>query len=105
MTAKGDEYRGSFDQTKRVGIFKVIDFEGTLWTEKYDSDGKRIARNKDKIKRPNPAYDSANPSSENPEFNIELKPKLAAAQKCWNCNYMGRFENNHIVILKAFSCN
>lgn len=66
LTAKGDEYRGNgcsllyklecawltiwnagtWAQNKRKGIFKIVDGEGCLWTEKYDDDGKRTLRKK-----------------------------------------------------------
>ena len=37
---------GTWAQNKRKGIFKIVDGEGCLWTEKYDDDGKRTLRKK-----------------------------------------------------------
>jgi len=37
---------GQFAQSKRIGIFRVVDANGVFWTEKYDEMGKRTARKK-----------------------------------------------------------
>lgn len=46
LTAKGVQYKGAWNQNRRVGKFDVIDASGTPWTEKYNNEGKKTARKK-----------------------------------------------------------
>jgi hypothetical protein len=72
---------GSWVANKRVGIYKIVDGEGVLWTEKYDDDGKRAFRRKDRTKTPNPAHNPEDPKPDVPEFLEELVPKQEPARK------------------------
>eukprot|EP00048_Salpingoeca_helianthica_P010275 m.147976 g.147976 ORF g.147976 m.147976 type:complete len:220 (+) comp15053_c0_seq1:368-1027(+) len=95
FTTKGDEFRGSWTHNKRRGVFHVLDAEGTPWTEKYDDEGKRTVRKKDRVKVPNPAHNPDAPREDVPEFLEELVPKKEPAVKCWTCNGFARASASH----------
>lgn len=61
---------GNWEQNKRTGIFKVVDASGTHWKEKYDKDGKRVARKKVREKVPNPEYVEGGEAPETIEVEV-----------------------------------
>jgi hypothetical protein len=102
LTGKGKEYKGTWVQNKRFGIFAVTDADGTQWRETYLEDGSRKGRVKVRVEVPNPAYTEGAVDEEGKEIPAtikELVPKDDAAARCWNCNNDSRERNNH-----AWSC-
>lgn len=67
----GSEMTGTWDQNKRVGAFRVAAKDGVFWSEKYNPEGKKIARKKEKKRAP-VAPDT--PDTEDPGVIDELVP-------------------------------
>ena len=40
----GTVVKGEWEDNRRCGVFSVVDAHGTKWMEKYNRDGKKIAR-------------------------------------------------------------
>eukprot|EP00039_Didymoeca_costata_P009122 m.120717 g.120717 ORF g.120717 m.120717 type:complete len:225 (+) comp14371_c0_seq2:35-709(+) len=94
FSGNGKELHGTWTQNKRVGVFHAIDSKGVKWTEKYDKEGKRTSRTKDRIEVPNPDWSESSPEDVPPTIK-ELVPPEEPAVKCWNCDFLGRERNNH----------
>lgn len=93
VTAKGSQYKGTWDANKRVGNFEVMDANGVHWIETYNAEGKAVSKKKVKQPQPNPKY---TPGSTTEPETIEVEvPAGAKAQKCWNCNHLSHPHNNH----------
>lgn len=95
---KGKEMKGQWVQNKRVGTFDVVDAKGVKWTEKYDDEGKRTSRVKNRIEVPNPEW-TEGCAEDVPQTIKELVEPDEPALKCWNCDQLARERINH-----AWSC-
>jgi len=54
--ANGKLMTGKWDSNKRIGTFNCIDPKGVCWTEKYDLNGKRTSRTKNRDEVDNPDW-------------------------------------------------
>ena len=54
--ANGKLMTGKWDSNKRIGTFSCIDPKGVGWTEKYDLNGKRTSRTKNRDEVDNPDW-------------------------------------------------
>jgi len=85
---------GEWLDNKRVGLFNVVDAKGVKWTEKYETDGRKIARKKVKISVPNPDFVEG---GEQPKtLEIPEDPGKPAAE-CWTCRglFHKAYNNNY----------
>lgn len=102
--AAGKEYKGSWVQNKRVGVFLVSDAKGLKWRETYNEDGSRKSRVKVRENVPNPKYTEGAVDEDGepvPETIKVLVEPDEAATKCWNCNNDSRERNNHAWACRA----
>jgi hypothetical protein len=67
-----------------VGLFQVVDNDGNAWVEKYDTDGKRVARKRATLASPNPDF-VAGGGDDTPAVIRVPAPARAPARQCWNC--------------------
>ncbi|EDQ90225.1 uncharacterized protein MONBRDRAFT_36643 [Monosiga brevicollis MX1] len=100
VSSKGIEWKGRWEANKKTGQFAVVDSTGTHWTEKYDAEGKRVARKKLREAVPNEKFVAGGEEPETIEVEV---PKDEAAMQCYFCNGKARDRNNHAWACRAHS--
>ena len=85
---------GEWRDNRRYGRFQVVDANGVNWTEKYDVEGKKVARKKVKRSVPNPEYVEGGQAP----VTIEVPEDPGKpAQECWTCQglFHDKYNNDY----------
>mmetsp|Transcript_12797 Transcript_12797/g.40442 ORF Transcript_12797/g.40442 Transcript_12797/m.40442 type:complete len:152 (-) Transcript_12797:4-459(-) len=94
VTPTGLALQGTWADNLRTGEFDGLDKDGVKWKERYNAEGKRVARKKVKEEKPNPEWSEGAPQDVPKTIQVPVPPG-PKAQSCWNCMGIYHVQFNH----------
>ncbi|CAD7940981.1 unnamed protein product [Amoebophrya sp. A25] len=110
LSSAGLVLLGKWEENKRVGEFRCLDATGQWWLEKYNREGKKVARKKIPSSS-STAASTTTAGADQGDSVVELKQDeatkttLLAAQQCAKCSSRFHAEYNHSLACRVHVAN